>query len=415
MVSATSPLPAHAWPRWPILVVLTLAVLGAHLVLLADGLPSWSAQPPAASATSLSGASAVLSRTTAPDTTQPQAPKVLTSQVRWIAPPEAQPLTLNQPEPPVAQAVAPQPKPRPLPARSEPAPEAVSAAAAPIPEPALEAATPEIERSPVTLEEPMATPADIRDAAPEPADETPRTADAGTVVADATARRETASGSAGEVGTSPGPAQPPASAQLSYSVEGQSKGLNYSATGSLDWRNKGDTYTARMEIRMFLLGSRAQTSQGQLVPTGLQPERFSDKSRSERAAHFDRTENRIRFSNNAPDAELLPGAQDRLSVFLQLAGLLNARPEAFAVGQSIAIPVAGSGGSDIWRFQVQGLTSLDLPAGSLIARHLVREPRGAHDTRVDIWLAPSLGHLPVRIRLSQDNGDVVDQRLSTLP
>lgn len=415
IVSATSPLPARAWPRWPTLVALTLAVLGAHLVLLADGLPSWSAQPPAASAPSLPTASAALTQTTALDTTQPQAPTVLTSQVRWIAPPAAQPLALSQPELPVAQAVAPQPKPRPLPAPSEPAPEAVSAAAAPIPVPTPEAATPEIERSPVVPEDPVATPAEIRDAAPEPAKETPQTADPGTVLADASAQREPASASASEVDTSPGPAQPPASAQLSYSVEGQSKGLNYSATGSLDWRNEGDSYTARMEIRMFLLGSRAQTSRGQLVATGLQPERFGDKSRSERAAHFDRTQNRIRFSNNAPDAELLPGAQDRLSVFLQLAGLLNARPEAFAVGQSIAIPVAGSGGSDIWRFQVQGLTSLDLPAGSLIARHLVREPRGARDTRVDIWLAPSLGHLPVRIRLTQDNGDVVDQRLSNLP
>lgn len=411
----TAPAPSPAWPRWPTLVVLTLAVLGAHLVLLADGLPNWSTHTPPASVPSLPTASVVLTRTIAPDAAPTRPAAVMTSQVRWIAPPAAQPLALSEPEPPVAQAVAPQPKPRPLPTPSEPAPEAVSAAAAPIPVPTPEAATPEIERSPVAPTDPVATPTEILDAAPEPANETPQTADTGTVLAYAPAQREPGSASAGEVDTSPGPAQPPASAQLSYSVEGQSKGLNYSATGSLDWRNDGDAYTARMEIRMFLLGSRAQTSQGQLVATGLQPKRFGDKSRSERAAHFDRAQNRIRFSNNAPDAELLPGAQDRLSVFLQLAGLLNARPEAYAAGQSIAIPVAGTGGSDIWRFQVQGMTSLDLPAGSLIARHLVREPREPHDTRVDIWLAPSLGHLPVRIRLTQDNGDVVDQRLNTLP
>ncbi len=191
--------------------------------------------------------------------------------------------------------------------------------------------------------------------------------------------------------------------------------MRYSASGTLDWLNDGGNYSARMEIRMFLLGSRVQTSQGHVVATGLQPERFSDKRRSERAAHFDHIQNRIRFSNNAPDADLLPGAQDRLSVILQLAGLLNARPEAYAAGQSIAIPVAGTSGSEVWRFQVQGLTSLDLPAGSVIARHLVREPREPHDIRVDIWLAPGLGHLPVRIRLTQDSGDVVDQLLSALP
>ena len=45
----------------------------------------------------------------------------------------------------------------------------------------------------------------------------------------------------------------------------------------------------------------------------------------------------------------------------------------------------------------------------------MRETREPRDTQVDIWLAPSLGHLPVRIRLTQDNGDVVDQQLRTLP
>jgi hypothetical protein len=299
-----------------------------------------------------------------------------------------------------------------------PAPETTSVATAPIPQPERLPEPPETERPPDVFPDSATAPTEVRDAAPEPANEAPRTADESTVLAKATAQRDIASASAGDAGkanTQPGSAQPPASAQLSYSVEGQSKGLTYNATGSLDWRNEGSIYSARMEIRLFLLGSRVQTSQGQLVDTGLQPERFADKSRSERAAHFDRSQNRIRFSNNASDAELLPGAQDRLSVFLQLAGLLNARPEAYAAGQSIDIPVAGTSSSETWRFQVQGLASLDLPAGSLIARHLVREPREPRDTRVDIWLAPSLGHLPVRIRLTQDNGDVVDQRLTSLP
>jgi hypothetical protein len=302
-----------------------------------------------------------------------------------------------------------------LPAREE-----TSVAATPAPQAERLPEPPKIERPPdASAESATATaPAESRDAVLGTVIEAPQTADDSTVLVKATAQRDTSGASANEadnVGAQLEPAQPPASAQLSYSVEGQSKGLTYSATGSLDWRNEGGTYSARMEIRVFLLGSRVQTSQGQLVATGLQPERFGDKSRSERAAHFDRSQNRIRFSNNAPDAELLPGAQDRLSVFLQLAGLLNSRPEAYAAGQSIDIPVAGTSGSEIWRFQVQDLTSLDLPAGSLIARHLVREPREPRDTRVDIWLAPSLGHLPVRIRLRQDSGDVVDQRLTSLP
>ena len=405
----------RAWPRWTTLTVLTLAVLGAHLVFLADGLPNWWADTPTPAAPRLSTGSTVITRTIAPETAQPLAPAVQTGQVRLITPPAAQPPVTGEPEPPTATPAPPPPAPKPSPAPTTPPapPEAASVAvppiAAPVPAPL------EVERPPAVPDDPAPVAAEARDAAPETtASAAVQPADSATEATD-TSPQEAASLAAGQSDTSPGPAQPPASAQLSYIVEGQSKGLNYSANGSLDWRNEGSAYTVRMEIRLFLLGSRAQTSQGQLVATGLQPERFADQRRSERAAHFDHTQNRIRFSNNAPDAELLPGAQDRLSVFLQLAGLLNARPEAYAAGQSIAIPVAGTSGSEIWRFQVQGLASVDLPAGSLIARHLVREPREIHDTRVDIWLAPSLGHLPVRIRLTQDNGDVVDQRLSTLP
>ena len=417
MPPVSPPRPSRAWPRWPTLVVLTLAVLSAHLVLLADGLPNWSAHTPAASAPGLNTANAVPTQTIAPDAAPPRPVAVLTSQVRWIAPPVAPLAVPTQPEPSVVLA-PPEPKPRPLPRPSETAPKVASVATTPISEPVPETAPPEIERPPDAFADPVAAPAEARAAAPETANETPPTTDTDIQLAQATSQRGSASASAsdaGKAGTRPLPAQPPASAQLSYNVEGKSKGLNYNATGSLDWRNEGRAYSARMEIRVFLLGSRVQTSQGELVATGLQPERFADKSRSERAAHFDRVENRIRFSNNAMDAELLPGAQDRLSVFLQLAGLLNARPDAFSEGQSIDIPVAGTSSSEIWRFQVQGLVSLDLPAGSLIARHLVRETREPRDTRVDIWLAPSLGHLPVRIRLTQDNGDVVDQSLRSLP
>jgi hypothetical protein len=383
-------------------------------MLLADGLPGWSPHsPPVAASSAMPKAAKVLSRTIAPEPAQPRALAVQTSQVRWIAPPV--PESAN-PAPSRQAAATPPPKPD-----RGAIPSAILAE--PL-EPAIVAAVPALE--PERLPEAIATEPDLAPAPPSatPAmlttgpDEQPQPAPAEqaiAVLAETTGLNSDSSASPDDAEVTQGPAQPPASAQLSYSVEGQSKGLNYSASGSLDWRNDGNAYTARMEIRVFLLGSRAQTSQGRLVATGLEPERFADKSRSERAAHFDRPQGRIRFSNNAPDAELLSGAQDRLSVFLQLAGLLNARPEAYPAGHFVALPVAGVSGSEIWRFQVQGLTSVDLPAGSLIARHLVREPREPRDTRVEIWLAPSLGHLPVRIRLAQENGDVVDQRLSSLP
>ncbi len=212
------------------------------------------------------------------------------------------------------------------------------------------------------------------------------------------------------------PAQPPPSARLLYTVAGLFRGNPYHASGTLDWERGADRYSARMEMRMFLLGSRVQTSTGQVGPGGLMPERFADKARSERAAHFERGEHpRIRFSSNAPDAGLEPGAQDRLSLFLQIAGLLQARPEAYAAGQVIDMQVAGTSDAEIWRFQVGEETTLALPAGELRVRHLVRQPRKAYDSTVEMWLAPDLNHLPVRLRVTQSNGDMADQQLSQMP
>jgi hypothetical protein len=390
-----------AWPRWPSLMALTLAVLGAHLLLLGGGLPRWSAAAPVVLAPAQPMASAWITRTLATDTPAARAAAAPASQVRWIAPPTPQP--------------APEPSMPSTPTIASPAPHAALKTATPAAAPASDQpdesppAAPDRPASAPAASLPVATASAA--AAGEPDLEAPPTERPEDQLADTGKPKPDTS----EAGNPLGPAQPPSSARLDYSVEGHAKGLNFNASGSLDWVNDGTGYSARMEIRMFLLGSRSQTSEGRLVATGLQPERFADKSRSERAAHFDRSQNRVRFSNNAPDAELLPGAQDRLSVFLQLAGLLNARPEAYPAGQTIELPVVGPSGLEVWRFQVQDLTSLDLPAGSLIARHLMREPQGPYSTRVDLWLAPSLGHLPVRIRLTQDNGDVVDQRLATLP
>lgn len=196
-------------------------------------------------------------------------------------------------------------------------------------------------------------------------------------------------------------------------MQGQARGLRYRANGELRWQRQGTAYELSMTLSAFLIGSRSQTSSGQTDDTGLLPERFSDRTRSERAAHFDRAAGRIRFSNNAPDALLLPGAQDRLSVFLQLGGLLQAG--AHADGEVIALPVAGVGGSETWKFVVGETEALDLPAGPMAARRLVREPADTYDSRVELWLAPELGHLPVRLRISQKSGDMADQQLSQRP
>ena len=208
--------------------------------------------------------------------------------------------------------------------------------------------------------------------------------------------------------TAPPPVRLPAPARLAFDVSGQAKKFAYSARAELLWQHDGSRYEARQEISAFLVGSRAQSSRGAVTAQGLQPERFSDKSRSEQAAHFDYAKGRVTFSANTPDAAAGPGVQDRLSVFIQLGALLAADPGRFVPGTQLTLTTVSARAADRWTFTVEGPETLELPSGPTPALKLQRLPRKDYDQKAELWVAPGLGYLPVRIRITQANGDFAD-------
>lgn len=203
----------------------------------------------------------------------------------------------------------------------------------------------------------------------------------------------------------------PASTRLDYKMTGSAKGLSYHANAELVWHNTGTGYDARMTVSALFLGARSLSSQGQIGPEGLAPKRFTDKSRNEVAAHFEPDKGQISFSANTPTLPWVAGAQDRVSVFLQLAGMLAGEPGRFEPGSSISLYTVGPRDADTWTFLVEAEEQLALPMGPLRALKLTRQPRREYDQRVEIWLAPALGYLPVRSKVTQHNGDFVDQQL----
>jgi hypothetical protein len=212
----------------------------------------------------------------------------------------------------------------------------------------------------------------------------------------------------------PPPVGVPGSVRLRYNMNGESKGLVYHARAELTWQQDGARYKARMEVSAFLLGSRVQISEGNIGPGGLEPERFADISRkNEQATHFDRTAQRIVFSSNAPEVPLPPGAQDRLGVFMQLSSQLAGDPARYPPGTAIPIPTAGPRDLGDWTFIVGPTENVQLPNGAESAIKLERAPRKQYDTRVEVWFAPALGYLPVRMRITQQNGDFIDQTLDS--
>ncbi len=202
----------------------------------------------------------------------------------------------------------------------------------------------------------------------------------------------------------------PGSIRLAFEAVGKRGNLDYKAMGNLTWLQDGSHYDMRLEMGDWIIGTRVLSSTGDITGAGLAPTRYSDKFRSERAAHFDRQQGRITFSANTPQAELEPGAQDQLSIFAQLAAMVGGDPLAFPIGTTVTIQTAGTRHAEEWVFTVEREEMLYLPGGHVPALKLVRLPSKDYGQKIELWLAPELGFLPARIKVTFANGDYLDQQ-----
>lgn len=333
------------------LSLLTLVVLGIHWVLLSDAALSLMAHP-----------------------SQDAAPTQAFT-TRMVAAP---PVPTAVPVPP------PRKRPKPAPAPKSPPP---PSPAAPTPATVPEAASELVQADAVDT----ATTTDTSETAPPPAAPQPPPEPPAQVLADF---------------------QYPAPVLLKYDIRGKQRGFPYGANGELQWSHDGETYNARLAISHFLLGSRVQTSTGALTAQGLEPRRFGDKFRSEVAAHFERSKGKVSFSANTPDVALTPGAQDQLSVFFQLAAILAGAPDDYPTGTTLPFQAVGPRSSANWTFTVGAIEKLTLPGGEVSALRLWREPTEQYEPKGEIWLAPAMNYLPVRIRLSKSEDEFSDMQWS---
>jgi hypothetical protein len=199
----------------------------------------------------------------------------------------------------------------------------------------------------------------------------------------------------------------PGSIKLAYNIE--SNKFPFSLHGELLWQLSDTTYQARLSFGAFGQ-SRVQTSRGLIGPNGLAPERFSDKYRSEVAAHFNQERGIVTFSANTPDAKLQTGAQDRLSILVQLAALVASAPDRYPPGTSLSVQTIGPREADVWLFTFGDVDQLELPGGPVLAIKVERKPRQMYDQKVELWLASNLSYLPARIRITDSNGDYFDRK-----
>lgn len=203
---------------------------------------------------------------------------------------------------------------------------------------------------------------------------------------------------------------PPPSLRVAYEVNGSIAASSFDGSAELVWSQDGKTYQAQLLIRKFGLTLQAWTSAGKLTPRGLEPETFSSKKigQAEIHAYFERDAHRVRFSAGSPNAPLLRGAQDQLSVFMQLASLVGGGSALAAPGKHIAMQAIGDRYTEQWSFHTSGPETVKRSGAVLQALKMTHEPTVDRKQRLELWYAPAPEVVPVRIRITESNGDYLD-------
>ncbi|MBW8830041.1 MAG: DUF3108 domain-containing protein [Burkholderiales bacterium] len=195
----------------------------------------------------------------------------------------------------------------------------------------------------------------------------------------------------------------PPAATLHYELR---KG-SLSGSGELAWKPAADRYEARLEGSVAGMNLITQISVGVFDANGLAPLRYTDtrSRRAANAANFQRDKGKITYSGPQVEYPLIPGAQDRVSWMIQIGAILNADPKLATPDGKISMFVSGaSGDADLWVFRYVGAETLRSDSGPLHTVKFTREPRKVYDRSVEVWLAPTRHHLPVRARFTATAG-----------
>lgn len=206
----------------------------------------------------------------------------------------------------------------------------------------------------------------------------------------------------------------PASIGLAYQLEINSFPLP--ARAELRWRHDGAQYEASLSLLSLI--SIVRTSKGAITAQGLEPLRYGEKmtARGETAVHFQRDKGLVSFSNNKPSVALVAGMQDEVSAFFQLAAQLGGDPRRFTLGTEIPLQTVDSRALRSIAFVVGPVQTLELPGGRMQTLYLSHsEPpafEGSRGSKGEVWAAPALDYLPVRIRITEPSGTTYDLRWS---
>lgn len=219
----------------------------------------------------------------------------------------------------------------------------------------------------------------------------------------------------------PGP-EWPLSTRLSYVLTGNYRGSVH-GQAQVEWLRQGRDYQVHLDVGVgpsfAPLISRRMSSQGKLTPQGIAPQRYDEQTRvilaEPRRATVLIGHGEVQLANGARQPAV-QGAQDSASQFVQLTWLFLTGRELLEAGRVVDFPLVLPYRQYAWQYQVVGEELLHTPMGPVASWHL-KPTRGVAggDLLAEVWLAPSLQFLPVRLLIRQDADTYIDLMLKSAP
>jgi hypothetical protein len=215
----------------------------------------------------------------------------------------------------------------------------------------------------------------------------------------------------------------PLSTRLTYRLTGNFRGP-VDGQAHVEWLRQGQRYQVHVDVSVgpgfAPLVSRRMSSDGEVGPAGLRPQRYDEVTRV--ALHDPRRQTvmlggtRIRLAHGGeqPRPE---GVQDSASQFVQMIWLFTTQPQRLRRGEQISMMLALPRRLDRWTYDVLDAEDLHTPVGVFEAVHVrprpLEQPRG--ELSAEVWIAPTLQYMPARIVIRQDAETYVDLLLDRLP
>ena len=208
----------------------------------------------------------------------------------------------------------------------------------------------------------------------------------------------------------------PGSTRLSYVLTGNYRGEIH-GSAQVEWVRVGSRYQVHLDVYIGMpaapLMKRNLTSEGLLTPEGLYPERFDQLTK---VAFRDAQRQSVRFEldgiilADGKRRDRLAGVQDTASQFVQLSYVFTTRPELLRTGGMVEFPLALPRNVDRYVYDILEQEPVYTPFGAVDAFHLKprRVARRGSDLVAEVWYAPTLAYLPVRIKLTADADTFID-------